>query len=64
MRGVNGVELDTVDQLHLVVQSVDMYDVPNWTKDLGDGLNVLGDTSEIFGRELPDGVVRVGLNRH
>lgn len=62
MSGINRIELDPEDEMHLGVISVDVDDVADRTKDLGDGLDVLGGVGEIFRSELPDGVVGIGLD--
>jgi hypothetical protein len=64
MSRIDRIELDAEDQLHLVFKGLDVDDVANSTEGLGNGLNVLDDTGEVLGSELPDCVVRIGLNQN
>lgn len=59
---VDGEELDAVYKKHLVVKGVDVGDVADFAKGLGSDLDSVGDASQVVGRELPDGLIGIGIN--
>lgn len=61
---IDRVELDAKDQAHSIMEGIDMDDVANTTEPLGDVLGLLGDVVEVVGSELPDSVLRVGVDEH